>query len=71
MTPSPGVIEAAAFTVGCALIHALREHADRVTRALFATLVAVTLVFVTIDSLTFDHTDASGYDLLGALRQGP
>jgi flagellar biogenesis protein FliO len=37
-------IEAAAFTMGCALIHAQRRHAERITRLLLALLCVAAMV---------------------------
>jgi uncharacterized membrane protein YoaK (UPF0700 family) len=38
------VTEAAAFTVGCALIHTQRRHAERITDLLLAALFATSMV---------------------------
>ena len=44
VTLSLPVIEAAVFTMGCALIHAQRRHAERITRLLMFMLYLVTMV---------------------------
>ena len=41
---SLAAIEAAAFTMGCALIHAQRRHAERITRLLLVMLYVVAMV---------------------------
>lgn len=69
-TPPVALMEAAAFTLGCAAIHDLRAHAARMTKVLLAALVVLTLVSVTMDSLTYGGT-ADEYDLLSALGQTP
>jgi hypothetical protein len=43
VTLSLPAIEAAAFTMGCALIHAQRRHAERITRLLMLMLYAATM----------------------------
>jgi hypothetical protein len=37
-------IEAAAFTMGCALIHAQQRHAERIARLLMAMLYVVVMI---------------------------
>jgi flagellar biogenesis protein FliO len=37
-------LEAAAFTMGCALIHTQRRHAERITRLLMAMLYVAAMV---------------------------
>ncbi|WP_336491044.1 hypothetical protein [Methylobacterium nigriterrae] len=64
-------IEAAVFTLGCATIYDLRAHAGRLTEVLLAVIVALTLVFVTMDSLTYGGAASDSFDLLSALEQSP
>jgi hypothetical protein len=54
--PVPPIAQAAAFTLGCALIHAFRRHPDRVTQILAVT--AFTLFLALAFALT--PADISG-----------
>ncbi|WP_336492098.1 hypothetical protein [Methylobacterium nigriterrae] len=70
-TPPIAFIEAAVFTVGCAAIYDLRAHAGRLTEVLSAIMVALTLVFMTMGSLTYAGAVSASFDLLSALERSP
>lgn len=60
------VSEAAAFTVGCALIHTQRRHAERITDLLLVMLFAGSMVLALDWGLEGAFTAASAVDLSAA-----
>ena len=59
-------IEAAAFTAGCALIHAQRRHAERITRLLMAMLYVAAMVLALGWGLERAEAEAGSTDLSAA-----
>ena len=66
MALSLSAIEAATFTMGCALIHAQRRHAERITGLLMVMLYAAAMVLALEWSLQRAVAEPSIIDLSAA-----
>lgn len=60
------LVEAAAFTLGCIAIHALRRHALRLTTILLAVLAIVVFLGIAANAMIHPEAEADEYDMLAA-----
>ncbi|MER2265369.1 hypothetical protein, partial [Methylobacterium oxalidis] len=70
--PAPPIIQAAAFTLGCVLIHAFRRHPERVSSVLtpiaFVLLLTVAVAAIPANDVTAGSEAQQGISLGSAMQ---